>query len=376
MSMRQMFFTIVWLITQFFSHAQQKVTFTVKQFPANTDSVFLAGSFNFWNPHDQQLLLTRKGSEFGITIELPKGMHAYKFTSGSWEQVEATAEGADISNRMLTVENDTAIVVEIDSWANRFPRKAKASSAGRNVHILDSAFYIPQLNRHRRIWLYLPESYGKSKKRYPVLYMHDGQNVFDETTSFSGEWGVDEALDSLEKQFGEVIVVAIDNGGEKRLNEYSPYDHPRFGKGEGEAYVNFIVQTLMPYINKHYRTKKGGKYNYMAGSSMGALISMYAVLRHPRKFGAAGVFSPAFWVTPQLKDYVAQRASKLRSRVYLFAGQMESDEMVPDMLSVFEILKQHARVEVNTVIRAEGSHSESTWRQEFPEFYKWIKNNK
>src|SRR6185436_17362584 len=97
--------------------------------------------------------------------------------------------------------------------------------------------------------LYLPKGYKQSKKRYPVLYMHDGQNLFDDSTSFSGEWKVDETLDLLENP---CIVVGIDNGGLKRMNEYNPHDTEQFGKGEGHQYLEFIAKTLKPYIDKKY----------------------------------------------------------------------------------------------------------------------------
>ena len=157
------------------------------------------------------------------------------------------------------------------------------SSASKNVHVIDTAFYIPQLNRHRRIWIYLPASYSASRKKYPVLYMHDGQNVFDNATSYAGEWGVDEALDSLGAKPREIIVVAIETGQQTRMSEYSPSDN-KYAKAEGEAYVDFLVKTLRPYINKHYRTKKCRKYNFIAGSSMGGLISFYALVKYPNKF--------------------------------------------------------------------------------------------
>ena len=92
--------------------------------------------------------------------------------------------------------------------------------------------------------------------------MHDGQNVFDAATSFSGEWGVDESLDTLGPEVGESIVVAIDNGGDKRINEYSPYDVEKFGKGEGDLYVDFLVKTLKPFIEKNYRVKKRRKHTF------------------------------------------------------------------------------------------------------------------
>ena len=368
-------FSFVLTLFSVFSYSQYKVTFIVSQLPPyhkSSNPVYLVGNFNRWNPANEQFRLKPLNGKIGITIELPKGMFEYKFTTGSWDKAEVAEGGTAIDNRIFKVEGDTTIEVAIKEWADHFPPKPKKSTANKNVQILDTSFYIPQLNRHRRIWLYLPESYCKSKKTYPVLYMHDGQNVFDDATSYSGEWGVDEALDTLSKQNGEMIVVAIDNGGDKRLNEYSPFDNPQYGKGEGDAYVDFIAHTLIPYINKHYRTKKGKNNTFIAGSSMGGLISFYALLKYPRKFGAAGVFSPAFWIVPQLKEYALERAEKVKGRIYFYAGEQESNTMVPDMLSVFETLHGKSEADMTTVIRAEGKHNESTWRHEFPEFYRWL----
>jgi predicted alpha/beta superfamily hydrolase len=210
--------------------------------------------------------------------------------------------------------------------------------------------------------------------RYPVLYMHDGQNLFEDSTSFSGEWGIDEALDSLGKRFGEVIVVGIDNGGDKRMNEYSPFDMERFGKGEGDQYADFLVKNLMPYINKTYRTRRQAREAMIAGSSMGGLISLYAMLKYPKKFGNAGVFSPAFWIAPALKNVVEKRAKRVKGKIYFFAGQQESERMVPDMLDIMQRMSQLSKAKITTVIRSEGKHNEATWRQEFPLFYQWIKN--
>jgi predicted alpha/beta superfamily hydrolase len=202
--------------------------------------------------------------------------------------------------------------------------------------------------------------------------MQDGQNLFDNATAPYGEWGVDEAIDTLGKDHGETIVVGIDHGAEKRINEYSPFDMATHGKGEGDAYVDFLVHTLMPYINKHYRTKKNSKYTAIAGSSMGGLISFYAMLKYPKKFGTAGVFSPAFWIVPQLKELAIKRACKLKGRIYFYGGGAEGETMVPDMLSVFEAVNKCSKAKMETVIRAEGRHSEQTWRAEFPLFYAWM----
>jgi predicted alpha/beta superfamily hydrolase len=201
--------------------------------------------------------------------------------------------------------------------------------------------------------------------------MHDGQNLFDHATASFGEWGIDEALDTLGQHIGETIVVAVDHGNEKRINEYSPFDNAEYGKGEGDAYVDFLVQTLMPYINNHYRTKKSARFTAIAGSSMGGLISLYAMLKYPNVFGVAGIFSPALWINPGIREYAARRASKLKGRIYFYAGDQESENMVSDLVAVHKLLEQNSKAKLKTLIREGGRHSEDTWRDEFPGFYAW-----
>jgi predicted alpha/beta superfamily hydrolase len=210
--------------------------------------------------------------------------------------------------------------------------------------------------------------------------MHDGQNLFDDATSYSGEWGVDDYLDSLGMNANDCIVVAVDNGGLRRMNEYSPYDFdlgtrgasPHTNKGEGNEYVDFLVKTLKPYIDKNYRTAKNKANTAIAGSSMGGLISLYAVLKYPRVFGAAGIFSPAFWIAPQIFADINTKGKKVHARIYFYAGKLEGENMVPDMLRAYEGLSKVSRSKLQAVIRDDGKHNEATWRREFPLFYEWI----
>jgi predicted alpha/beta superfamily hydrolase len=249
--------------------------------------------------------------------------------------------------------------------------KPKQSTASRQVQVLDTAFYIPKLNRTRRVWIYLPEDYTTDLSiHYPVLYMHDGQNLFEDTTSYSGEWGVDEYLDSIKMK--KCIVVGIDHGGEKRMNEYSPFNHEEFGKGEGAAYVDFVAKKLKPFIDKKFRTIRNRQHTFIAGSSMGGLISMYAVLRHPRVFGGAGVFSPSFWVSDEINQYIRKRGKKYKGLVYFYAGKQEGEQMVQQLLKGFEILSSVSKAKSTVVIRNDGMHNETTWRKEFPLFYQWV----
>lgn len=352
----------------------QTIRIEVRFLPAKhsrNHPLYIAGSFNNWNPQNEQYRFQQddKGNQF-IILSLAPGNYEYKITRGGWNKVECGKDGEGIENRKLIVRGDSTLHIDIEEWNDNIPAKPKQSTAGKNVKILDTAFYIPQLNRTRRIWIYVPEDYTDSKKKYPALYMHDGQNLFEDSSSFSGEWGIDEFMDTTRLQ--QCIVVGIDNGKEKRMNEYNPYDHERFGKAEGDAYVDFITKTLRTYINKHYRTKRNRKYTLTAGSSMGGLISMYAVLKYPKVFGAAGVFSPAFWVAPQIVDDIRAKGKKVKSKIYFYAGKQEGETMVPGMLKAFEEMIKLSSSKMTSVIRDDGKHNETTWRKEFPLFYEWV----
>ncbi len=144
------------------------------------------------------------------------------------------------------------------------------TTATKNVFILDENFFFPSLNRHRKIWVYLPQTYNDLDKRYPVIYMHDGQNLFDEFNAFGAEWGIDETLD-YEK--GNIIVIGIENGADHRMSEYMMHDHPDHGAGEGAAYIKDIAEVLKPFTDNILRTKTAPEHTCIAGSSMGGLIS-------------------------------------------------------------------------------------------------------
>jgi hypothetical protein len=226
--------------------------------------------------------------------DLPAGAYQFKFTRGSWQSVESLADGKDIGNRSLELSSDTIIHISIEGWKDDFATVVKKHTASPRVHIIDTAFEMPQLGRKRRVWLYLPPGYAHSKKHYPVMYMHDGQNIFDNYTAAYGEWGVDEAADSLIKAGKPAcIIVGIDNGPQ-RLTEYNPYDNKDFGKGEGDLYLDFIVKNLKPYIDKHYRTLPSNENTIIAGSSMGGLISYYAMLKYPEVLERVESFLPLF----------------------------------------------------------------------------------
>ncbi|MEO5683729.1 MAG: alpha/beta hydrolase-fold protein [Chitinophagaceae bacterium] len=339
------------------------------------EAIYVAGNFNGWNPKDENFRLQKEpGGGFGVTIKnMEAGTYAFKCTRGSWDNVETGRRGEEISNRSITLSSDTVLSVTIAGWKDGFAQPQKTSTASAQVIVVDEAFAIPQLGRSRRIWVYLPKDYAQSTKKFPVLYMQDGQNLFDDATAFAGEWGVDEAMDAMENP---CIVVGIDNGGEKRMNEYNPNNTRKFGKGEGKEYLSFIVNNLKPFIDKKYRTLQDREHTAIAGSSMGGLISFYAGLYYPNTFGTLGILSPSFWIAPQIKTQVKQLAKEAThgsQHYYFYAGGLEEKATVKDMQAVAAELKKSARPGCIIIVNPGGKHNEADWAAVFPAFYKWMR---
>lgn len=362
---------------------QYYVHLELKTLPPNHPSaaaIYIAGSFNGWNPQNEDYKFKKddKGTYY-FDLKLDAGTYEYKITRGGWDKVECKKNGAGIENRKMTIAASVSIPLDIEEWQDRFGAPVRISTANKNVKIIDTAFLIPQLNRVRRVWIYLPENYSASTNRYPVLYMHDGQNVFDDATSFSGEWGVDECIDSMKNK---AIVVAIDNGAGKRINEYCPYDFSlktlglsnadTLNKGEGDQYVDFIANTLKPFIDKNYNTLTDKDNTFIAGSSMGGIISLYAILKYPKVFGSAGIFSPAFWVGPKIFDDIKAKGRDVQAKIYFYAGGQEGETMVPLAQKAFDEMSKISQSRMVIEINENGKHNEQRWRIAFPAFYEWI----
>ena len=244
-----------------------------------------------------------------------------------------------------------------------------------NVHVLAQRLTMPGLDRERTVRIYLPPRYEKSNKRYPVLYMHDGQNLFDAATSYSGEWGVDETLNELAKTKGlELIVVGIDHGAEQRIHELNPWDNEKFGRGEGRQYMDFVVDVVKPYIDKHYRTKSDRTNTAIMGSSMGGLISQYAIEQYPGVFSKAGIFSPAYWLAPPVFDFAKAKPPRKDARLYFYAGGKEGDSMLPDMRRMIDLLRAdgHPADRIDVVVDPEAKHHEAAWRAQFARAVLWL----
>ena len=351
------------------------------------DTLFVAGSFNGWNPHSAAYALT-KNPDGTYRISLPPSLGAveYKFTRGSWATVEVDEKNQPLPNRKADLAGGVEIPQQIAAWDDQHGARSvvKKHTATTQVHVLAGAFRMPQLGRSRRVLVYLPADYAtRPARRYPVLYLHDGQNVFDAATSFGGEWGVDETLDRLRAAGQDAtgsIVVAVDNGQEFRADEYIPWpsaalkDQPHHG-GQGGAYVDFLALTLKPYVDGHYRTQPDAAHTGVAGSSLGGLISVYAALKYPRVFGRVGAFSPAFWVcNDSLRAFAQTHRAAPTARFYFVCGPQESETMLPLMAQWRHELRAEGVPVANLAFYApaDGQHREWFWRREFPAAYRFL----
>ncbi|MDA8621553.1 alpha/beta hydrolase-fold protein [Psychrosphaera sp.] len=266
-----------------------------------------------------------------------------------------------------------------DAVCDESNKKTLESEVAKGTVIIETnAVFLKSLKRPRTLRIYLPPSYHQGKaKRYPVLYMHDAQNLFDDKTSFVGEWGVDESLDSIASEFGfELIVVGIDNHPQKRLNEYSAWPHEKYGEAEGELYINDVVNVVKPYIDNKFRTLTDKQNTAMLGSSMGSLITNYAAVKYSDVFGKAGLFSTSYWYAPDIYDFTIKNLPTQYDRWYFLVGKKEGRDVVSNQNRMVNMLKSNGdkAPTVKSKVDAEGEHNEKFWRREFSNAIIWLFN--
>ncbi len=369
-----LFLTVIFSFTTLFGQA----TFIINSLPDYTppeDNIYIAGNLNYRNPVNADFALEKNeyGNWFIVLPEEPEGnLIEFKFTRGDWGTVEKGATGEEIANRQFIFGNGDTINIEILNWADN---GGGGSTAAGNVSIIDNNFYMPQLDRTRRIWIYLPPSYDDNNENYPVLYMQDGQNLFDTYTSFSGEWEVDETLNNLANDGYQVpIVIGIDNGGNERLNEYSPWVNSQYGGGEGDEYIDFIVNTLKPYVDENYRTLPQRETTGIMGSSLGGLISFYGALKYQEVFSKAGIFSPSYWYSDTVWIFTEETGKQQNMKLYQLIGGLEGIDAVGDMWEMDNVLTNlgFGEDELFSLEVPNGEHNETFWRDQFAAAYLWM----
>lgn len=250
---------------------------------------------------------------------------------------------------------------------------------------------VPYYNQERRIRVLLPKDYDKEEwANYPVLYMHDGQNIFYSKESFSGySWKIIPTIKN-HKKLPKVIVVGIDNAGDNRLNEYAPW-HTDVGTtpqtasvgGDGMLYGEWVVKTVKPFIDSHYRTLTDAKHTLLAGSSMGGIITAYMGAAYPHVFGKLGVFSLASWFSERdFLRFCDHHPLDKTSKVFIQVGTKEGDEVdeefAPNMNQAYidaslhyfqSLIRTKMPLEhIQLLIKANEIHHEKYWANHFLEF--------
>ncbi|MCK4408688.1 MAG: hypothetical protein KAW67_01295 [Candidatus Eisenbacteria sp.] len=347
-------------------------------------SVFIAGDIPSLGPWDPGKVELGKIGDltYAITLILPAGLEFhYKFTRGSWEAVEKGRWFEEIADREHHVLGDETVVIHVLNWRDYSGEKEIYTVVGDIRHHED--FPSTALGNTRSVLVYLPPGYEEDgERRYPVLYMHDGQNIFDVATSFIGvEWGVDETLERMigQGQVEPLIVVGIYNTGEREF-EYTPTQDPGRGEGGGASrYADFIVDELKPYIDATYRTRPEREHTGVMGSSLGGIASLYIAWTHPDVFSRVGAMSTAYWWSnSQILTMLEGLDPPPGVRVWLDMGTGE-DKSDRNKDDVPDIIEQHRRA--RNILMAKGLaipkhlryiedegavHNERAWAARFP----------
>jgi predicted alpha/beta superfamily hydrolase len=233
----------------------------------------------------------------------------------------------------------------------------------------------PQLRNRRPVDVYLPDGYGADRRRYPVVYLQDGQNLSDPSIAFGGNtWQLDDGLRWLYGRGLEPIIVGVHNTGPRRLAEYSPFPDRRHGGGAGLRYLNFLADTVKPRIDAAYRTRRDRDSTVIGGSSMGGLISLYAFFRRPSPFGHAVVMSPSIWFGGREILRFVERTRATRGRLYLDVGTAEGAGTLKDVRALAKLLRSKgASRDTLKYVEAQGhQHREADWAWRLPSALEFV----
>lgn len=371
---------ITLMMTTAVANAHQ-ITFVISV-PENTPDkpIYIVGdhpNLGGWRP-DAVFITRRPDGRYEITLDLPSGSYEYKFTRGGWQSVEKSESNADVPNRKVVVNGDATVEVSIAHWADQKPTR-KSSVTG------ELRFHRDMKSQHlanaRTIAVWLPPGYDADKDaRYPVFYMHDGQNLFDAATSaFGVEWQADETADRLirEKKIEPIIIVGIYNTS-KRTDEYTPdRDTERDAGGQGDDYAQFIIEELKPMIDKEYRTMSDREHTAVGGSSLGGLISLHIAMEHADVFSKCAAVSPTLmWnddaILKRIRELKAKPLKRIRlwfdmgskegKQIDFYSSAMKYTDRLEAMLKK---AKRKANVDYKYLKVEGGEHNEASWATRF-----------
>ncbi len=262
----------------------------------------------------------------------------------------------------------------------------RASTATGDLRLHKFRSRIFRNTRFLRVWL--PPGYDdpeKTGKRYPVLYLNDGQNLFETVSAFAGvEWQADEAADRLirEGTVPPMVIVGMDNAGKDRLREYMPHRsmHPMMLRVQGRHYPDFLIKEVMPFVERNYRVATGPENTGLGGSSLGGLIALYTAMVRPEVIGRLLIESPSLWVSNRQAIKDSRKVRIWPERIFLGVGTAEagsperSRTVVDDVRELAAIVRRAVLSEkrLRLVIREGAGHTEAAWAERFPEALRFL----
>lgn len=352
--------------------AQLTIELTTPSSTPPNDSIFMQGGFNYWNLSDSAYRLTPIApNHYSIRCIPPLGTLQYYFTSGALSTIEGSDSGTRMPLRTYNYDGtpDT-LTLSVASWLD----SSVAHTTTARVHLLSDSFYIPQLSTYRRIWIYLPAGYDTSTIAYPVFYLQDGQQLFDKYYNPLGEWRIDESMDSLAQIYNQdCIVVGIDNAGPQRDNEYLPYVSTKYNVGgNGDRYTDFLVHTLKPYVDTHYRTLSDRDHTGIGGTRLGGLIAIYTALKHNDIFSKVGMMTPSFYYTDSILPGLEYKYVD-PTKFYFIIGSEENINIGLYIDRMVVRLRSLRVPEENIFYQTYFGYGKEPFRSKYyPEMYKWL----
>jgi len=341
----------------------------------DNDTVFISGNdekLGSWRPNIVPLK-KQNDSTWTLEEEFTKGKTLeYKFTRGSWSTEAVSKEGHIPDNYLIKRTVNKIASHKIEAWRDEVKPAACGQITG-TVEYINNLTYKYLLPRNVMVWL--PFNYYKNtNEHYSVLYMHDGQNIIDPSTSTLGiDWQVDEVADSLirKNEIDAMIIIGINNT-DQRVSEYSHND-------TGTAYMEFVVEKLKPLIDSTYRTKPEREFTATCGSSMGGLISFMLLWEYNDVFSKAICMSPAFKV--RQFNYVTSVYNDIKTRdikLYLYNGAIGLEEILqPGIDEMISVLESKGFVEGDDFVfyqDKDGIHNEAAWAKWLPAALRYIFN--
>jgi len=371
--------------------------------------IYLASNKNGWDPGQESMRLEqRSDGRWQIVLDQPESRTAmqFKFTLGDWSRVERDAAGNDIENRTLPevdvsgLEPGERPVIELVVESFRTPspaqmaqlrvdpyRDLEVTGSVRRVQVAGGAGDAEAMTRQLLVWL--PPGYDvpeNASRRYPVLYLHDGQNLFEKLPGVWGEWHADETATRLIEQ-GEIepaIIVGIPHGGASRVQEYVPLEAFRGIEPEGNEHVAWLRGEVMPRIESIFRVSTRREDTMIGGASLGAVISLYAAARHPDRFG--GLLLESMPTLAESGGAWRRHVESIRgldgARVFIGVGGREVSNDESDAAHnaayvrwsrrVAAALEERAGADVRLVVEQSHNHNEDAWADRFDDAVRYL----